>query len=61
LQSGESTKSSGITQISTNGFGSDGSEEMSDSMELNSPLKTDTSTADLNGAVTSTTTASTEG
>ncbi len=61
LQSGESTKSSAITQISTNGFGSDGSEEMSDSMELNSPLKTDTSTADLNGAVTSTTTASTEG
>jgi signal transduction histidine kinase len=61
LQSGESTKSSGITQISTNGFGSDGSEEMSDSMELNSPLKTDTNTADLNGAVTSTTTASTEG
>ncbi|HEY9744446.1 MAG TPA: sensor histidine kinase [Coleofasciculaceae cyanobacterium] len=61
LQSGESTKSSGITQISTNGFGSDGSEEISDSMELNSSLKTDTSTADLNGAVTSTTTASTEG
>ena len=61
LQSGESTKSSAITQISTNGFGSDGSEEMSDSMELNSSLKTDTSTADLNGAVTSTTTASTEG
>ncbi len=61
LQSGESTKSSAITQISTNGFGSDGSEEISDSMELNSSLKTDTSTADLNGAVTSTTTASTEG
>ena len=52
LLSGESPKSSGDTQTSTEGLGTDGSsEQMSESSKLNPPLQADTSTVDSNGSV----------
>ncbi len=50
LVSGEPLKSNGVTQMNIDGFSTDGSEQISESSQVNPPLEADTSAADSNGA-----------
>lgn len=52
LSSPEAPKSSDLTQVSKDEFGTDNSEPIDGSSHLNPPLPTDTSAADSNGAAT---------
>jgi signal transduction histidine kinase len=50
LVSAEPLKSNGVTQMNIDEFSTDGSEQISESSQVNPPLEADTSAADSNGA-----------